>query len=324
METEISVLEKELIERVPIEELIFHLTEENFEDAKSQIQKYLFNKTWLQNLITAAGVRCTFKWKLLGDLFALTGKPVIQFDEDFNFSCYLYARGLITENDFGKYGPPDKEELSTISEYEEPIKENTLKYFIYMDNVQSFVSYIITHEVDIKKENRIRINDQRFSCLTHLVCYCGSINIIKYLISNNVEITKTSICYSVLGGSEELIQFFAQKGYSFDNTMEFAVEGHFNRVAKWLYENYKQFIDFPVCAAFMNTEMFLYFINDQGMYIDIQDVFCKTCLHYSVEHDDIVLTKYLLSRGISKNLKDRKDRTAIKYAKSNDIRELLQ
>ena len=51
----------------------------------------------------------------------------------------------------------------------------------------------------------------------------------------------------------------------------------------------------------MNTEMLLYFINEHHWNINERDSVCTTCLHSSVQHDDLLLIKYLIGHGSDLN-----------------------
>ena len=253
--------EQMLVERIPFEEIVYHMTKENYEEVKKLIPKYMEIKNWLQNLIQCAAETRLFDFKLYYDLIQLTGKSEIMFSKYNYFPRYLFVKNYIKQSDF-KCEIPQSNELRTIDEYENPIKENTLEYFISHDDVQSFVSLIATKDIDISGRYKINICGYKFSSIPEFVCYCGSLNILKYLIINNAKLTKITIRDSVLNGSEELIEFLYQKGYTFEDTLQYAVEYHHNKLAKWLFENFGHHkFRASYCVKNNNSEMLLYFLN---------------------------------------------------------------
>ena len=80
---------KELNKRSTFESIVFHLNSTNYEEAKQIISQ--FPKEWVQRIIYQAGRSYIFNYKLLGDLFSLTGKSEIKFN--ISNSCkYYHAR----------------------------------------------------------------------------------------------------------------------------------------------------------------------------------------------------------------------------------------
>ena len=318
------MLERALHKRANFEELAFHLTNENFEEVKTLFLKYKEYKFWLQQLIDQLSRFLIYNYKLLGDLFSLTGKPCIEMSPFSQFHRYLLDRGIITMEDYDIFYPHLLEPLKTIEEYEKPIKEGTLEYYIYKDDIYNFVKYITTHEIDINEKHIIKINGQPFSKIAKFVCFSGSTNILKYLIINNVKITDKCVSYAIDSGSEEMIGLLVQMGYSFNNLIYDAIMYHHNRIAKWLWENYEdQNFELPYCVYRMNTEMLLYFLNEQNRDINERDVLKATCLHYSSQQDDLWLTIYLLLKGINPYIRNKYYKTALDYAETKEMSEIF-
>ena len=322
---EIKEVEKMLIERSRFESLISNLSEKNFDEVKELISNFLDTKIWLQKLIIKISFCHPLSYKIYGNLFELTGKPVIKFWCMDLFARYLYARGLIECDDFDSNGPPSMQWLESITDYETPLKEDTLEYYIYTDNVQKFADIITSDDIDITESYPFIINDYRFSNIASLTCFCGSLKILKYLIINNVKITKQAILKAFRNGSEEVIEFLHQKGYPFTNCLETAIRYHHNDIAKWLVDNYNDKYFFtPYCVVAMNTEMLLFFINALNKNINEQDLEKKTCLHYAVMNNDILLTKYLLLKGIDKSIIDFSGQTAFQKAYTEEMKKLFE
>ena len=319
-------IENSLNERAYFEELAFHISEYNFKEIKTLIPKYLENKYWLQKMICFLTNFSGYNYKLIGDLFSLTGNSELKMDKYSQFPRYLFLRGLITEKDFDSDGIPEKEKLGTIEEYEKPFKEDTLEYYIFKDDLQSFVSHIITNEIDLNQEYEIQFNDVSFSKIIEFAFHKGSLNILKYLIINNIEITDNSINYSFNNGSKEIIGLLIQLGYSFDGYYLInAIARHNNNIAKWLFENYEPNADpLSCCVPFFNTEMLLYFLNEQKLDIDTVDVDHQTCLHWSVMENDLLVTKYLLLMGIDQDVKNCYNLKAIDEAMSKEMKDIFE
>ena len=175
------------------------------------------------------------------------------------FETYLWNRGIIWRFSFRSHFSPSKNDVHELSTFENPLKNDTLEYFIYTDDVASFVSYIAVNGIDLFERKYLFIQTLCYT-ISELVCFCGSINILKYLVVNNVSLNGYSLCYSVASGSEEMIQFLIHNGYSFDGTFEVAVRYHHNSIAKWLYDNYNNsYFNLPILECNFNTELFLFF-----------------------------------------------------------------
>ena len=69
----------------------------------------------------------------------------------------------------------------------------------------------------------------------------------------------------------------------YDNTIEYAIQYHHNKIAEWLYENYQQNIELD--NQITNTEFTLYLINNHSSSIDVKD--------YLLLHRDDLLLNYL-------------------------------
>ena len=162
--------------------------------------------------------------------------------------------------------------------------------------------------------------------MSEYICFCGAVDILKYLIINNVMINELSIRRAVNSGSEELISYLVSNNHSFDFTLNEGIIFHHNKIAKWLYENYRQLIfSLPNSIVFMNTEMLLYFLNIYGDLFDVneQDYYGKTCLHWSVEQNDTLIVRYLYLKGINLDIKDENGKKAYEYAKTKEMIELF-
>ena len=309
-------------EMIEFENLVFTASEASIKKAISMIPK--FNKTYIQLLISSASDIKIYSYKLLGDLFKATGPPQIKLTKSLFFHCYLYTIGLIKTDDFSDWNT--KQTVNTflsIDEYENPVQENTLKYFIQKDEVQSFINVINEENIDVKHVF-IKIFSTPFRIIDY-VCYCNSMNILKYLMVNDVFLTKWSTERAIQSGSHHIIEFLSEKGYSFDNHLWSAIQYHQNDVTKWLYDNYKH-EDFKLsdCVYYFNTEILLYFIDTIGIDINQKDYDEKTCLHYAVSFNNTILVQYLLNKGINTELQDMSKQTPKDLIISKEMQEIFE
>ena len=259
----------------------------------------LFDKSWIQFLICHAASIKIFEYKYLGDLFESTGIPQIKLDPRNNFTRYLLLRELISINDFNYWRRTNDSKKSqnteNIYQYEEPIDPNSIWSVIMNDDVQKFVEYVDENNINIDTEFT-SINGV-FFLIDGFACQVGSLNILKYLIINGLELNPIISLYGIHSYSQEIIEFLVSQGISFDDTLVEAIKYHFNDTAKWIYENYSdQNFKITVCIESFNTEMFLYFIEDIHLPIlkDDQNYYDSPMNSALSNHDDIIV-KYLES-----------------------------
>ena len=260
MENNFKNIDEEIEMKAAFENLIFDCTPETIEIAESMINN--FNKSWVQNLILYAGQKRIFKFKLLGDLFEKTLPFTVKSWEKTRFSEYLYARGLISEEDIERMVEEGDFQPLPLEEYEEPVKKDTIQEAILQDDVTSFVSHLSM----ISQENAIsslifEVNGFKFTPI-NFACFCGSLNIIKYLLINNVSKAANFYVYAIYSGSEEVVEFLISQGYEMKLCLLASIQYHQNHLAKWLFENQdKESYSVANCISYYNTEMLLFLIE---------------------------------------------------------------
>ena len=155
--------------------------------------------------------------------------------------------------------------------------------------------------------------------------FCGSLRVLRYMIINNVDIDRSTIWRSVIGGDEQMIGFLSEQGHSFDNQLEHAVRCHHNKIGFWLMENYKcEEIDLPFCVYFFNTEMFLHFLIDRERNINETDWAGRTSVIYASQLNNIPIAEFLVSKEETEiRLEDDYGKTAIDFAITKEMREIL-
>ena len=248
------------------------------------------------------GNRRLFKFKLLADFFEKTGPFSSKFWEKTRFTDYLCARNLITETDFSRMIQDDEVNPLPIDEYENPLQKNTLEYAIYHDNVSMFVSLAAMKYIDNDLSSiLVEVNGCIFTPL-NLACYCSSLNIMKFLLLNNVRKTNNFYVYAVYSGSEEAIEFLISQGFDFNYCLLPSIQYHYNQISKWLFEKYqKESYSIANCMIHFNTEMLIFLLNQivfQGNYViddRISSIYWNTQLFSSIaqNNQDIIAEKYL-------------------------------
>ena len=308
---------------IEFQELVYHLPiNDNFSKAKDLIPH--FNALYAQKLI-CEGANCNpLHFLLYSNLFQCTGTPRMLSSRYNCFSKYLMVKGLIPPESFDEDGAPDDWELNTIETYEQPIKSDSIWSLILNDDITSFVTFITVNNVDIKQENELWLNDHYFANMIEFASYCGSINIIKYLIINNVSFNENSLHFLIQGNSEPCIEYAASIGNTFDNTLEDAIKYHHNELAIWIYKTYSNnAFKIPKCGEEFNSAMLCFFIKECNQDKDQKDNDKKTSLHWAVINQDPILIKYLIDLKIDLSVKDNDGKCALDYAYTPEIINLF-
>ena len=328
------------MEQKHLENLIYECSEKKLEEIKQIIPK--MNKTWVQKLILYASNSNPLSFKLLGEIFKLTGEAQIKLSKWNVFSHYLYVSEITQYEDFDEGGRPNIIQLKRPSLYVDLIPEESVWSYLKSDDIDKFTNYIIDKNIqllEIEEEDNDELSDDCIEIIKNkngkindllvnynsfnmieFACYCDSIKIVKFLVNEKVPITNHAILNSIKGGSRKVIDYFVSKDISFDNMLTPAIESHQNKIAKWLYENYSdnQF-NITCCVRSFNTEMLLYFLDNQIYDINEVDSFHKSCLHFAISNNDMYLAYYLIHKGINSTLRDSFDKTAFDYAESKEI-----
>ena len=312
---------EEIEKMIEFENVVFDCSDSSIEKAINLIKQ--FDLKYVQQLICSASDIKIYSFKNLGLLFKHTGNLQINVTSSLHFHCYLYKKGIIQKDSFRKEEFDSLEQnLLSIENYENPVQEGSLHYIIQNDLLQEFTDKVITDNIDIQ-HTFIKIFSTPFRLIDY-ACYCDAMNILKYMIVNDIRVTKWSTERAIQNGSENIIEFLSEKGYSFDNHLWCAIHYHQNDIAKWLFENYKH-EDFRLsdCVFYFNTELLIYFIDNTDANINQQDYDQRTCLHYAVLYNNVILAKYLLNKGIDINIEDMSSKTALDLASSDEMKAIF-
>ena len=307
-------LDQKLKELIDLEEYVFKSTEQSLQKAKEIFPK--FDKSFLQNLLYHAATLFTIKQ--IAELFIPLGKPSFPLNFEDPFAQYLYLKNVLTKEDFHL----NDDEIVTypLEDFEEIFKHDSIQKYIKDDEVNPFVKYVTLNNIDIIKD-KVNILNQKLH-IVDIACFCGSINILKYLYINNVPIKTTTIQRAVHGGSEKIIDFLEMKGFVFDETLSYAVWRHNNVLAKWIYENYQNNTFYiSECSFSFNTEMLIYFLEQGKFDVNQIDDFGYNLLSFSILNNDLILTEFLFLVGAKFTIEIP---TSTPKIKSNEMKELIE
>ena len=310
-----NLLEQQYMNNLPenmsslllFEDLVWDLPKfpENFQKASSMI--HLFPPNYIQLLIQYIASTTFLGYKQLGDFFELTLPCLIKFDKNEPFSCYLLARKIISPSDFlSLSGPPRLNGLlKPISYYEHPIKENSIWYYVWKDDVakvkQFFEEHISKHSV---YAFTFSWNETLIFTLSSFAAYFNSLEVIKFLSTQDFKFTYHQFFYAIKGGSINAINFIQNNmptiQWDYASTMV-AIETHQNTLARLSYrigdEHTRPIL--PICAHSFNTASLLYFLHVQKLEInEIDSSSIRTCtLIAKSECQNQILYDYLVSHG---------------------------
>ena len=291
-------IEDDLNTQMELENLIFHPSKHSLEKLTNLLQEYK-NNFYLCELVCISSEVNILSYEILGDIYKLV-----------NDSSYDMSR--FTQ--FSKYINNDE----IIQKYE------IIDEVIFTDNIQKFCLMHSLSEIDVNEQ--YTYNGSSFPRLFDALCFFGSLNIIKYLYINKVDVTQNSLNCAIMGGHEDVIDFLERKGYSFHYCINIAIKYHHNQIAIWLYENYENIKEELLfsCASLMNTELFLYFASIRESSLGKIDTFKKNCLHYTAQVNNLLLAEYLLIKGVNQTIRCIASGTPFQISQTNAMKKLLK
>ena len=253
---------EELLFYKNFEDLVFKCTTDSLSKAKGCLPK--IDKTFAQHLVLKVATTRLFSYKMLGDFFRELGPLDFLITGEDYFPIYLYHRGILKKENFDFDPEEDLPDYpTTLEEYEKPLLKNKVWYWIQTDNIINLAQYIARTNYDINNQH-LELFEQYFGPL-ELAFYCGSVNIIKFLIMNDIDVNRFTLQWAIQGGHNKVIDFLRPFDVPLSYQIWGATEFHHNELAKWLMKNYDyEDVDIPSCIGFFNTEMALYFLEEKG------------------------------------------------------------
>ena len=306
-------------DKIEFENLVWESSAVSLDKAKQLIPNYPRN--WIHKLIYFVANHRPFKYQILADFLVQTGRIDITFNPCDFFAKYIYTRGIIDQrniiaNDDGNSG------LSLLIGATKPIKETVYSQFIQNDDIESFIDFTTSNSISVS-EIFIEMDHTYYSVLD-FICYCGAIDMLKFMCINGNVLSQGSLQKCVEGGSEEVIAFLISLNYSFNNLLRYAIENHHNTIARFLYQNYDDSsFRLPNQLFYYNTEMLLYFIDYIKYDINEQNLNGETLLHIYSINNDVLPVKFLLAKGADKNIADSSGNKPIDNAYSTAMKNAL-
>ena len=303
-------------ERILFESLPFQTSDDTVVRFKALLPK--FPKKWVQSMLYHAGLNRPLSFKFIANLLEMTGKLEIEINKSHYFAHYLFLKKIAQKANFSNRKPPSPDRIEfNIEQYENPIAEGSLWWYILSDDLKGFTDYVTSKDIDFS-EHYVIINSEVFDVID-LSCYCAAINILKYLIINNNDFDFYSLRRAVQSGSEEIIEFLVSKGQNFDNMLDVAVDSHQNSICRWLYENFSdKKLTLPFTLLSYNTEMFFFFYEECNWDINQQNQEHPNSLRMTVLKGDMELCMFILEHGGNVVAED------IELAQNKDIKKLLK
>ena len=316
-----SDIERDFRAMLNFENYCWECTEDSVKKAKELIP--FVDPIWAHHLVCyAVANHRLFHWDLIADIFS--GFPehhVKNFGSQ--FICYLYKKGLVTEDEVSST-ISSSESLLTIREYEEKVAPKTLEWYIKKDDVPSLTYYLTNHpDVNVVLQ-QVTVYDTIYT-LPNFAAFCGSLNVLKFLMVQGCVVDQETVKYAVASGNEDIIEFLVSKRYNFDNMLFYAIVNHHNDIAKWLMDNYhcEKNIFLPDCIQLFNTEMFLFIMDEKNKNVNEKNYYTMTPLMIAAVQNNIPLCKFMLSIGANIYCSDDLGQMAIDLATTDEMRALL-
>ena len=224
------------------------------------------------------------------------------------------------ENDHEQKPNHSKVATPSISHNDESFYgKSTLVKCIENDQLQHFISR--TAAIDLN--SNVSFEGKQFSLIS-FASFCGSIDIFKYLLTNNAKVTRDTLECALKGGKEEIVEILSQQ-HSFNNCLSVAIRYHMNTLCKWLIENYtsnNEAINLRTCIESWNTIAFSYFIRHQD--VDYSKDCHSSPIGVATLVGNIEYVKYLLDIGFNVNETDARGNTPALVAIKNNQTDILR
>jgi hypothetical protein len=289
-ESESETNHKYLLNYISVEDLIFQCTPESLQAAKSQIISNFEPSDYvcfLQMIISASSHKY-FSFRLLGDLFQTIYQNQNQKFPVTPFTDYLYLRGILTKENL-----MEKPKLSyNLEYYENFFKSDPIRKSIYEDNLPEFCS--LKSIIDLNSQKIQLISNESLSYLA-FSAYCGSINIFKYLLLNQIEIDGETIKYSIFGGNETIISLIYEQGKKMENFISHGITSHHNNVCHWLIDHFNN--DLPKIDEFIKKWNISLFFELHPIEEFIHENKDNSLFLSSAIIGNSIFLKYLISQG---------------------------
>ena len=314
---------EELLFYKQFEDLVFKCTNESIQKAKECLPK--IDKTFAQHLVLKVATTRFFSYKLLGDFFKELGPLNFEISGEEYFPIYLFHRGILKLENFNFDPDEDLPDYpKTTEEYENPLKKEKMWWYIQHDDIVNLAQYIARTRIDIHDQHIVLF--EQYMVPLELAFYCGSVNVMKFLIVNDCDVNNVTLQWAIQGGRSNVIDFLKPFDVPLCYQIWGATEYHHNELAKWLMKNYDyEDVDIPSCIDFFNTEMALYFLEEKNHSIDEREEYTEdTPLMKCAKFNYVPFAKHLLQLGANPLLKNSSNEQAYLFAESKELKGMLK
>lgn len=281
---------------INIDSRLFNLLPEDVETLAKDIIDFYKKGNMEANLIyRLVSIACSTRlhyiaayWKLFEILMnELKVEPVANFLISAIQSIYgnkykLKFKVFEDNNDYMPENFPNKTIQGIFDVYE----PNTLKYFIFHDDIKGLKNYLIENRSDID-----------VSFLAKLCCRYGSVECFRFLRSNGAKISKNFVAESFMGQNKSIIEECLAEFPPDDECMRYVIKNHKLDDVVSLCSQPNISIDLFSVANFLNFPLFLYVISSDVLNIN-------TGLICSCSFGNKKLAEYFLERGANINAFD--------------------
>ena len=271
-----------------LEEFIFGLSNESFEDVMSFIRSNgIANDLVFRLIIQAAKVR-PFKYKVFGDFWIKMPQTKTRFYST-HFLEYLIQREVIHESQV-----LNKMYLNqTVNGYENIFPKDSFAYGVIKDDVD-LCSF---HSTNRGIVNQIIVFEDKKLTPLSLAAYSSSLNVFKFLLVNGAQILAQTCACAVRGGNEEIVEILFQQDFQFDNLLNDAIFYHQNNIAKWIIDNYSIQITNVFFALNACNTLAIWYCIESGVSPNVEDTEHNALINKAIENDQYEIVKYLIQKG---------------------------
>ena len=167
------------------------------------------------------------------------------------------------------------------------------EYLICNDDFDRYVEISADKKIMLQK---IIYKKEKYDHLA-FAALLGSVRIFKFLLANQMCISRDTTINAIKGGNDEIIQILQQQETSFDWCLKSSIEYHNNEIALWLLENYKcDEIDARFCTEYFNTLALCYFV-ERGIDLEKKDRFGCTPFVNAAKNGHLPIAMHLINSG---------------------------
>ena len=127
--------------------------------------------------------------------------------------------------------------------------EEYICQLIRQDSFDEFISHVSKNDISLSSEVKQSIFEtnpllmKKQATLIEYTAFFGSIQIFKYLITNNVELNPSLWLYAIHGNNSEIIHILEDKNIkiqpdSYFEVLEESIKCHHNEIANYIINNY--------------------------------------------------------------------------------------